>query len=200
MRRTRLQWIARLVAGAAMAIGLAAAPAHAAGEDTDPVFVFNRICYAQVPKLDAIRDMARKLAWRAITDADLKRFTTIENPDTLEGWDAQVGERLFRVAIVQSGLTAKMKQTFPKLGAGKATSCMLVLDEQHDAAAFGANMQVLAGKAPVSRDVAEGDLLTTTWAGGNADLKVFLFSKAKKDGRGGLLNVTILTKAGYSVQ
>lgn len=199
-RITRLPWINRLAALAALAVGAAATPAQAAGEDADPVFVFNRICYAQVPKLDAIRNMAQKLAWRAITDDDLKRFTTIEKPDVLEGWDAQVGERLFRVAIVQSGLTDKMKRTFPKLGEGKATSCMLVLDEQHDAATFGANMQVLAGKAPVSKDVAEGDLLTTTWAGGNDDLKVFLFSKADKDGRGGLLNVTILTKAGFKAQ
>lgn len=199
-RMTQLPWIGRLATLVALAGSLAGTPAWAAGEDTDPVFVFNRVCYAQVPKLDAIRDMARKLAWRAITDTDLDRFTTVKNPDVLEGWDAQVGERLFRVAIVQSGLTDKMKQAFPKLGAGKATSCMIVLDEQHDAATFGANMQVLAGKVPVSRDVAEGDLLTTTWAGGNDDLKVFLFSKAKKDGRGGLLNVTILTKAGFSAQ
>lgn len=173
----------------------ASPPVQAAGEDADPVYVFNRICYAQVPKIDGIRDMARRLAWRSIGDDELKRFTTIKNPDVLEGWDAQVGERVFRVAIVQSAMNAQMKKTFPGLGDGQATSCMLVLDELNDAATFSANMQSLAGKAPASKDVPEGDLLTTTWAGGNAELKVFLFSKANKNGRGGLLNVTVLTKA-----
>ena len=172
-------------------------PAYTAGEDTDPVFVFNRICYSQIPNLDGIRSMARKLAWRAIKGEDLKQFTTIKDPSTLEGWDAQVGERLFRVAIVQSPMTLKMKETFPGLGNGNATSCMLVLDEQNDTQVFTKNMQTLAGKEPASKDVVEGDLLTTTWAGGNADVKVFLISKANNDGRGGLLNVTMLTKEGF---
>ena len=198
VKRTKLKWLmAGLLAGSCL---LAGTTAQAAGEDTDPVFVFNRICYAQVPKLDGIRDMARRLAWRSIEGDDLKKFTTIENPDVLEGWDAQVGERVFRVAIVQSNLNKKMKQTFPELGNGKATSCMLILDEQNNAATFKANMQTLAGKAAVSKDVPEGDLLTTTWAGGSKDLKVFLFAKANKNGRGGLLNVTILTKAGLASQ
>ncbi|MEM6495555.1 MAG: hypothetical protein AAGB04_07710 [Pseudomonadota bacterium] len=182
--------------------GVLAAPQSikAAGEDTDPVFVFNRICYSQVPNLDRVRDMARKLAWRAIGGEELKQFTTIDKPSVLEGWDAQVGERLFRVAVVQSPLTGKMKNTFPGLGQGHATSCMLILDEQHDAKVFTKNMGVLAGKEPASKDVTEGDLLTTTWAGGNANVKVFLISKANSDGRGGLLNVTMLTKEGFKLQ
>ncbi|MEM8972828.1 MAG: hypothetical protein AAGD43_12260 [Pseudomonadota bacterium] len=183
-------------------IGMLASPQSikAAGEDTDPVFVFNRICYSQVPNLANIRDMARKLAWRAIKGEELKQFTTIEKPSVLEGWDAQVGERLFRVAVVQSAMTSKMKDTFPGLGNGNATSCMLILDEQNDAKAFTRNMGVLAGKEPASKDVPEGDLLTTTWAGGNANVKVFLISKANNEGRGGLLNVTMLTKEGFKLQ
>ena len=35
-------------------------PSHAS-DDLDPVYVFNRICYSQVPKLDRIRDMARQV-------------------------------------------------------------------------------------------------------------------------------------------
>ena len=192
----------RVFASCCIITGSLALPqvAYSAGEDTDPVFVFNRICYSQVPNLDSIRSMARKLAWRAIKGEDLKQFTTIEKPSVLEGWDAQVGERLFRVAVVQSSMTAKMKDTFPGLGNGKATSCMLILDEQNDTKTFTANMRALAGKEPASKDVPEGDLLTTTWAGGNADIKVFLISKANNDGRGGLLNVTMLTKEGFKIQ
>ena len=36
--------------------------------------------------------------------------------------------------------------------------------------------------------------LATTWAGGNDDIKVFLFNKATKIGDGGVLNVTVITK------
>lgn len=199
--RAGRQRLARLAIGFLAASTILSAPsARAASEDVDPVFVFNRICYAQVPKLDQIRDMARRLAWREISGDDLKKFTVIKKPDVLQGWDAQVGQRLFRVAIVQSEMNAKMRKTFPKLGNGKATTCMLVLDDQHDVATFTANMRALAGKEPVTRDVTEGDLKTTTWAGGNAELKVFLISKANGSGRGGLLSVTVLTKAGFSAR
>ncbi len=165
-----------------------------ASENTDPVFVFNRICYAQVPNVQAIRDMALDLAWRRMGGDDLQQFTTIGNPDILDGWDAQVGERIYRVGVVQSGLTDSMKETFPALAKGKATSCTMVLDEEHDAALFSKNMQALAGKEPVSKDVEEGNLRTTTWAGGNDELKVFLISKAEVSGKGGLLNVTVISK------
>ena len=166
----------------------------ASDENPDPVYVFNRICYAQVPDVDAIQNMALKLAWKSITDEELKEFESYENPKVLRGWDVQVGERLFRVGITQAGLTDQMKQSFPDLANGTATSCSMVLDDQQDATEFMANMQVLAGKEPVSRDVPEGLLRTTTWAGGNDDLKVFLFAKAPPTNKGGLLNVTIIQK------
>ena len=165
-----------------------------AQENPDPVYVFNRICYAQVPNLAAIETMATKLAWRAMPADELEQFKSYDNPKILLGWDAQVGERLFRVGITQSELTDRMKETFPGFSTGTATSCSVVLDDQQDAAEFMPDMQELAGKDPVSSDVPEGLLRTTTWAGGNEDLKVFLFAKAPPTGRGGLLNVTILQK------
>lgn len=162
--------------------------------DPDPVFVFNRICYAQVPDVQAIRDMSVKLIWRSMTAEDLAEFKTVDNPISLDGWDVQVGERLFRVGVQQSKLSESQKKTFPDFTDGTATSCSVVLDDQQDAAEFLPNMQVLAGREPVSKDVPEGLLRTTTWAGGNDDLKVFLFAKAPPTGKGGLLNVTILQK------
>lgn len=192
--------LATLAAVLATTVLLQPTPVVAAEEDTDPVFIFNRICYAQVPKLNNIRAMSQRLAWKPITGEDLNRFTTIESPDVLEGWDVQVGIRLFRVAIVQSKMSATMEKTFPDLKGGTATSCMIVLDEQNPAQYVNANMQKLAGKDPVSKDVVEGDLSTTTWAGGNDELKVFLISKTNRNGQGGLLNVTILTKPGAKIE
>lgn len=190
MKPTRNRNICRSLAIAAMAF-----PTYVhAAEEADPVFVFNRICYAQVPDVETIRDMARKLAWRAMGGGDLRQFTTIDDPDVLEGWDVQVGQRIYRVGIVQSGLTDTMKKSFPDFAGGTATSCTLVLDEEHDTATFSRNMQVLAGKEPASKDVPEDNLRTTTWAGGNDELKVFLVSKAEATGNGGLLNVTVLSK------
>ncbi|NKB53325.1 MAG: hypothetical protein GKR97_14060 [Rhizobiaceae bacterium] len=183
-------------AAAALLLGLVSQPTLtiANEENPDPVYVFNRICYAQVHDLDAIQTMALKLAWKSITEEELSEFKSYENPKVLRGWDVQVGERLFRVGITQAGLTDKMKETFSDFADGTATSCSMVLDDQQDAADFLPNMQTLAGKEPVSSDVPEGLLRTTTWAGGNADLKVFLFAKAPPTGKGGLLNVTILQK------
>ena len=174
--------------------GLNTGPALASDENPDPVFVFNRICYAQVPDVEAIQNMALKLAWKSVTDEELREFESYENPKVLKGWDVQVGERLFRVGITQAGLSDKMKESFPNLSNGTATSCSMVLDDQQDATEFMANMQSLAGKEPISQDVPEGLLRTTTWAGGNEDLKVFLFAKAPPTNKGGLLNVTIIQK------
>lgn len=182
-----------LAAGVLLA-SVSASPSFANDENPDPVYVFNRICYAQVPNLDAIQEMALELAWKSITDEELTEFRSYENPTVLRGWDVQVGERLFRVGITQAGLTDKMKESFPDLANGTATSCSMVLDDQQDATEFMANMQRLAGKQPISTDVPEGLLRTTTWAGGNDDLKVFLFAKAPPTNKGGLLNVTIIQR------
>ncbi len=173
-------------------------PAHAqeakSNENPDPVFVFNRICYAQVPDVQAIRQMALKLVWKSMPEEDLKQFKSADDPKVLDGWDAQVGERLFRVGLQQAPLSDQQKKTFPALANGTATSCSIVLDDQQDAAVFMPNMQTLIGKEPVSKDVPEGLLRTTTWAGGNDDLKVFVFAKAPPTGKGGLLNVTVIQK------
>jgi hypothetical protein len=183
-----------ILAASVLLGSLASGPTLASDENPDPVYVFNRICYAQVHDLDAIQNMALKLAWKSVTDEELNEFKSYDNPKVLKGWDVQVGERLFRVGITQASLTDKMKESFPELADGTATSCSMVLDDQQDATEFMANMQVLAGKPPISEDVPEGLLRTTTWAGGTEELKVFLFAKAPPTDKGGLLNVTIIQK------
>ncbi len=194
--RVMLSLALGLVAGSVMLANAQQSIATTDPADTnpDPVFVFNRICYAQVHDFDAIRTMSVKLAWRTMPDTDLQELKSVDNPTSLEGWDVQVGERLFRVGIQKSALTDAQKKSFPELAGGSASSCSLILDDQQDAEEFMANMQILAGKEPVSKDVPEGLLRTTTWAGGNDDLKVFLFAKAPPTGKGGLLNVTIIQK------
>ena len=160
----------------------------------DPVYVFNRICYAQVHDLPGIRKMSVELAWRSMENADLDQFKGPEEPVLIDGWDVQVGERLFRIGITKTPVSQSMVKTFPDFAGGTASSCSVILDDQMEASEFMPNMQKLVGKDPVSRDVPEGLLRTTTWAGGNADLKVFVFAKAPPTGKGGLLNVTILQK------
>jgi len=160
----------------------------------DPVYVFNRVCYAQVHDFDGIRKMSTKLAWRSMRPEELEQFKNSDNPLFLDGWDVQVGERLFRVGIIKSPVSGSMLKTFPEFSGGTTSSCSIVLDDQMLASEFMPNMQKLVGKEPVSSDVEEGLLRTTTWAGGNADLKVFVFAKAPPTGKGGLLNVTILQK------
>ncbi|MEM7301522.1 MAG: hypothetical protein AAF468_10615 [Pseudomonadota bacterium] len=183
-----------LVAAVSATAQFISATAQSNESSNDPVYVFNRICYAQVPNIQGIRNMALQLAWKQMGGEDLARFTKLKDPKVLEGWDAQVGERLFRVGVVQSDVPPAMQARFPDFAKGVSTSCSIVLDEEHKADAVAKNMQALAGKEPVSRDVADGDLLTTTWAGGNAEFKVFLVAKLSSDGAGGLLNVTILSK------
>lgn len=172
-----------------------AVPVVAIAEDDDPVFVFNKICYAQVPDLDAIGEMALKLAWHPMQNEELEEFKPKgQVAKRLEGWDVQVGERLYRVGITKTELSKKMIETFPEFENGSAISCSVILDDQMDADTFMPNMEVLAGKEPASRDVPEDGLLSTMWAGGNDEYKVFLFAKTPDNGKGGLLNVLVLSK------
>ncbi len=163
-------------------------------QDTDPVLVFNRVCYAQVPVLDNIRDMATQFAWERMGGEDLKQFTSLENPPVLEGWDVRIAQRLYRLGIVQSEMTNAFVESFPDFKDGTLTTCSLVLDGNDNAQVINERMTTLARKDPVSSDVPDGELLTSTWAGGNEDFKVFLFSKSDQNNKANLLNVTILSK------
>ena len=186
------------VAAGLLAMQAAVSDARAQGpvdDEADPVFVFNKVCYSQVPSIGAISDMATRLAWQALEKSDLKPFSPDPNPEVLQGWDVQVGKKFFRLGVVRTSVSDKFKQTFPEFADGAATSCTLVLDGVSDAAKVSEGMQKLAGKEPASKDVPDGEFRTTTWAGGNENYKVFLISKAAAAGETGLLNVTILAKA-----
>ena len=188
--------LATAVAVVAMQAAVLDARAQApAVDEADPVFVFNKVCYSQVPSIGAIRDMATRLAWQALEQSDLKPFSPDPDPEVLEGWDVQVGKKFFRLGLVRTKLSDSFKQNFPDFADGSATSCTLVLDGGSDAATVSQGMQKLAGKEPASKDVPDGEFRTTTWAGGNENYKVFLISKAAAAGETGLLNVTILAKA-----
>lgn len=192
----KLQFLRSALAGSLLLAGTNGAFALQAdsSEEIDTVFTFNQVCYTKVPNLDAIRDMALKLAWKPLDNDDLAGFGDKDALAVLEGWDVQVGEKFYRLGITQSDLPQSAKETFPEFKDGKTTSCSLVLDGSDVKADIAVNMQTLANKVPASADVDEGDLSTTTWAGGNEDIKVFLFNKATKIGDGGVLAVTVITK------
>ncbi len=191
---TKTAWVALLCAvsfGAFAQTNTQSGSAEA--EEISSVFVFNRICYARVPDVQAIGEMAAELAWWDLQQEELKAFETGGQLDFLDGWDAQIGERVYRVAVSQGSVTASQLALFPDFSKGKVTSCTFILDGLDRPGVVASDVQALAGKEPVSRDVPEGDFKTTTWAGGNDDVKVFLIHKSGEE-NGGLINVTVLTK------
>lgn len=181
------------------ALALTATPAFAqtstpaTTEEITTVSAFNQICYARVPNVEAIGEMATKFAWHHMDKADLEAFETGGQLDFLKGWDAKISERVYRVAVTQGPVTDSQLATFPDFKDGLTTSCSFILDGLDQPGVIAGDMQALADKEPVSKDVPEGDLKTTLWAGGNDDVKVFLISKSGNE-NGGLLNVTVLTK------
>lgn len=177
--------------------GFAVAQTAVTGNPTDEISsveAFQRICYTQVPAMQGIRNMAAQLGWRVLNNDDLEPFAEDYKVDKLEGWDVQLGERFFRLGLVQGPVSPAMQSTFPDFAKGTTTSCTLVLDDLEANDNVAAEMQALAGKAPTSKDIDEDFFLTTSWAGGNADVKVFLVNKSNKVGQGGVLNVTLITK------
>lgn len=176
------------------ALAQSSQPDEGEGAEANSVFVFNRVCYGQVPKLQGIRNMAAQLGWSPLDDKDLTQFSPDEKAEVVLGWDAPIGERAFRVAVTQGAISDALIETFPDFAEGVSTSCTLVLDGFDPAAQLLADVNALAGKAPASENVAAGGLFTTTWAGGNADVKVFLNAKTDELNLGTLINVVVLTK------
>jgi len=164
------------------------------GSETDPVYLFNEICYTQVPDVQKIKDMAKRFAWVPMGGEDLERFTTIKTPSLLEGWDIRLSERIYRLGIVQSEPSDSFIASFPDMADGSATSCTLVLDGRDEAQLILERLNTMVGKEPTTKDVADAQQLTTTWSGGNDTVKVFVFYKTDALQRANVINVTIVTK------
>ncbi len=164
------------------------------GSESDPVYLFNQICYTQVPDVAKIQDMAKRFAWNPMVGEDLERFTTLKTPSLLEGWDFLLSERIYRLVVVQSEPSDSFLATFPDMADGTATSCTLVLDGGDDADVIYERLTTMVGKEPTSKDAPDSQLLTTTWAGGIDTIKVFVFYKTDALKRANLINVTIVTK------
>ncbi|MBX2836282.1 MAG: hypothetical protein KTR35_05470 [Gammaproteobacteria bacterium] len=179
----------------AMAIfAIAPALAQTSDDAIDPVHVFNEACYTKVPDVDSIEAMANRFAWEPIGDKALKKFSPIDSPDLLKGWDMKLANRIFRVGVVQSTPVAGLMDQYPDFKEGTSTSCTLILDGQDDAELTLAQMDILIGKAAASREVPNEGLKTTTWQGGNSDLKVFVVYQSDNTGSANFINVTVLSK------
>ena len=164
------------------------------GSETDPVYLFNEVCYTQVPDVAKIQDMAKRFAWRPMGGEDLESFTSIKTPTLLEGWDIRLSERIYRLGIVQSEPNDSFIASFPEMADGTATSCTMVLDGRDDAQLILGRLNTMIGKEPTTKDVADAQLLTTTWSGGSDTVKVFVFYKTDASQRANLMNVTIIEK------
>jgi hypothetical protein len=163
-------------------------------EEIDPVYLFNEMCFTQVPNVDQIQAMATRYAWDPMGENDLKQFTPLQNPDLVKGWDIALDQRIYRLGVVQSAPAAAFVESFPTFENGKTTSCSLLLDGQDDAAVILQRMNTLMRKEPATSDVPEGDLLATTWAGGIEDVKVFVVLKTDVAGSANYINVTLITR------
>jgi len=169
-------------------------PNSTEASNVNAVFVFNRVCYGQVPNIDGIVDMSKELGWSPISDDELGQLAASSVGDRMYGWDTPIGERAFRVTLVQGAIAPQLIETFPDFKQGQSTSCSLVLDGRDSGEELLEQLSKLAGKAPAKKEVFKDGLYTTTWAGGNADIKVFLVGKTDEDKKGTLINVVMLSK------
>lgn len=169
-------------------------PNSTKASDVNAVFVFNRVCYGQMPHIDGIMTMSDKLGWSPLAAEELAQLSPASKSDKVLGWDTPIGERAFRVTLVQGAIAPKLIETFPDFKEGQSTSCTLVLDGRDQGEELLEQLGKLAGKKPAKKEVFKEGLYTTTWAGGNADIKVFLIAKTDQMKLGTLINVVMLTK------
>ena len=169
-------------------------PNSTKADDVNAVFVFNRVCYGQMPNIKSVMTMADELGWSPLFPEELAMLATASETDKTFGWDTPIGERAFRVTIVQGNIAPALIDTFPEFKNGVSTSCSLVLDGRDKGDVLLEQLGKLAGKEAASKDVFKDGLYTTTWAGGNEKVKVFLIGKLDKKKFGTLINVVMLNK------
>lgn len=169
-------------------------PDSTEASDVNAVFVFNRVCYGQVPNIEGIIKMSDELGWSPLSTEELEQLSPASESDKTFGWDTPIGERAFRVTLVQGIVAPKIIDTFPDFKNGQSTSCTLVLDGRDQGEELLEQLGKLAGKEPASKDVFKDGLYTTTWAGGNAKVKVFLIAKTDEMKLGTLISVVMLTR------
>jgi len=169
-------------------------PNSTKANDVNAVFVFNRVCYGQVPNIEGIITMSDELGWSPLSTEELAQLSPASKSDKVLGWDSPIGERAFRITLVQGAIAPKLIETFPDFKKGQSTSCTLVLDGRDKGNELLEQLGKLAGKEPAKKEVFKDGLYTTTWAGGNADIKVFLIAKTDQMKLGTLINVVMLTK------
>jgi len=169
-------------------------PNSTKASDVNSVFVFNRVCYGQMPKTEGVLEMAHELGWSPLYPEELAQLSPSSKADKTYGWDSPIGERAFRVTMVKGPVAPALIETFPDFKNGMSTSCSLILDGQDEASILIEQLGKLAGKEPAKKNVFKDGLYTTTWAGGNADVKVFLIGKTDETKRGTLINVVMLNK------
>ena len=169
-------------------------PNSTKADDVNAVFVFNRVCYGQMPEIKGVLTMADELGWSPLNEEELSLLSPAAKADKAYGWDTPIGERAFRVTLVQGSIAPALIDTFPDFKNGTSTSCSLVLDGRDQGSTLIEQLGKLAGKKPAKKDVFKDGLYTTTWAGGNADIKVFLIGKTDKMKQGTLINVVMLNK------
>ena len=151
-------------------------------------------CYGQMPKIEGVLAMADELGWSPLFPEELAQLSPATKADKVFGWDSPIGERAFRVTLVQGPIAPALIDTFPDFKNGTSTSCSLILDGQDDGKTLVDQLGKLAGKEAASKNILKDDVYTTTWSGGNADIKVFLVGKTDKKNKGSLINVVMLNK------
>ncbi|MGK0270082.1 MAG: hypothetical protein ACI88H_000717 [Cocleimonas sp.] len=169
-------------------------PNSTKANDVNAVFVFNRVCYGQMPEIKGVVTMANELGWSPLDKEELAQLSTSSESDKVYGWDTPIGERAFRVTLVKGTIAPALIDTFPEFKNGTSTSCSLVLDGRDPGSILLEQLGKLAGKEPAKKNIFKDGLHTTTWAGGNADTKVFLIGKTDKMKQGTLINVVMLNK------
>lgn len=169
-------------------------PNSTKADDVNAVFVFNRVCYGQMPNIKGVMTMADELGWSPLYPEELAMLSPSTKTDKAFGWDTPIGERAFRVTLVQGSVAPALIDTFPDFKDATSTSCSLVLDGRDKGDLLLEQLGKLAGKEAASKDIFKDGLYTTTWAGGNKDVKVFLIGKLDKEKQGTLINVVMLNK------
>lgn len=154
--------------------------------------LFDEICYANLPDLAPILELAKQNKWTAIKGPALKAYAPEVTPEKLKAWVFEDGGIKMRVSISVGPVDDHLKAELPTFKNAHAFACSLILPGLAAQKDMRAALQNLVGR-PFDETYDQAPFKVEVWRGIAQDLAAMMYYfKPKSGAPGGLMSFIVL--------
>lgn len=156
--------------------------------------LFDDVCYTPLPDFTAIRAMAKKNGWTAITGDELQKFAPEVPPDVLEAWRVTLSGQPVSIAISSSPIDQQLAKAFPDFATARAFACTVIPPPVTSSEDMNKALRALIGR---DRDESFENAPFTVhlWSGVTDTMAALLYHyQPQSRPHGGLISFVVLKK------